>query len=82
MAVSRWCACVMDWRRRRRGLMKHARAQTGSTALIWAGRYGQLDCLRLLLNAGADMNAADKVRASRSTASADLCLGGVSSTKT
>jgi hypothetical protein len=39
----------------------HTCAQTGSTALIWAGRYGRADCLRLLLDAGADKDASDKV---------------------
>jgi hypothetical protein len=38
------------------------RAQNGSTALIWAARYGRVDCARLLLDAGADMNVTDRVR--------------------
>ena len=40
-----------------------SRAQDGQTALIWAARHGQVDCAELLLNAGADTNAKDNVRA-------------------
>ena len=40
-----------------------ARAQIGCTALMWAAENGRTDCARLLLDAGADKNAADKVRA-------------------
>ena len=40
------------------------RAQIGFTALMWAAVNGRADCARLLLDAGADNNAADKVRAS------------------
>ncbi len=40
-----------------------AAAQGGNTALIWAGYKGHADCARLLLDAGADKNAKDKVRA-------------------
>jgi ankyrin repeat protein len=41
-------------------------AQYGWTALIWAARYGYAECVRLLLDAGADKNAKTDVRASRS----------------
>ena len=37
-------------------------SQTGSTALIQAAERGRADCVRLLLDAGADKNAHDKVR--------------------
>ncbi len=40
------------------------RAQSGSTALILAAGSGHADCARLLLDAGADKEATDKVRAS------------------
>ena len=40
------------------------RAQEGDTALIWAGFNGHADCARLLLDAGADKTAANKVRMS------------------
>ncbi len=43
---------------------------SGRTALIWAGYTGHADCARLLLNAGADKNAKNEVRANRSAASA------------
>ncbi len=33
--------------------------------LIWAAEKGRADCVRLLLDAGADKNAQTKVRASR-----------------
>ena len=36
--------------------------QGGSTALIMAARYGQLSCLELLVEKGADLNAKDNVR--------------------
>ncbi len=37
-------------------------AQIGSTALIFAAHNGRADCVRLLLDAGADKDAKDKVR--------------------
>ncbi len=37
-------------------------AQCGRTALFWAACNGHADCARLLLDAGAAKNAADKVR--------------------
>ncbi len=40
------------------------RAQWGWTALIVAAEKGRADCARLLLDAGADKEAKDKVRAS------------------
>jgi hypothetical protein len=36
--------------------------QDNRTALIWAAFHGQAHCVRLLLDAGADKNAKDKVR--------------------
>jgi hypothetical protein len=37
-------------------------SQQGWTALIWAARQGHVDCVRLLIDAGADKNAkADRV---------------------
>ena len=39
-----------------------ARAQGGETALICAAHYGRTDCVRLLLDAGACMEAKDQVR--------------------
>ncbi len=38
-----------------------SRAQGGYTALIYAAREGHVDCARLLLDAGADKNATNKV---------------------
>ncbi len=37
--------------------------QYGGTALIYAATYGHDVCVRLLLDAGADKNVADHVRA-------------------
>ncbi len=37
-------------------------SQVGRTALIWAAHNGQVNCVRLLMNGGADKNAQDKVR--------------------
>ena len=42
-----------------------ARAQFGATALMRAADNGRADCMRLLLDAGADKNAKDRVRAMR-----------------
>jgi ankyrin repeat protein len=39
-------------------------AQEGWTALMFAARDGDADCARLLLEAGADTNAKNNVRAS------------------
>ena len=50
------------------------RAQYGRTALICAGYNGHADCARLLLDAGADKNAANKVRA---RAGWVVCVWGV-----
>ena len=43
----------------------HTHTQFGQTALIWAAEKGRADCVRLLIDAGADTNATAKVRASR-----------------
>ncbi len=40
-------------------------SQSGQTALMAAATYNQVDCARVLLNAGADMEAADKVHRRR-----------------
>ncbi len=40
------------------------RAQYGRTVLMYAAGEGREDCARLLLDAGADKNATNKVRAS------------------
>ena len=54
----------VDWRSQRRH-MWHARAhaQDGATALMLAAGNGRVDCVRLLLDAGADTNATTNVRA-------------------
>ena len=53
----RSCGHTLKWGPLRR------RAQYGMTALIGAGWLGRADCARLLLDAGADKNAKDEVRA-------------------
>ena len=49
------------------------RAQGGRTALIGTAASGHADCARLLLDAGADTNAKNPVRASAGW----VALGGV-----
>ncbi len=39
----------------------HAHAQVGGTALIRAATQGHAECVRLLLDVGADKDAQDKV---------------------
>ena len=39
-----------------------AHAQSGCTALICAARFGHADCVRILVDAGADMNVQAEVR--------------------
>ncbi len=38
--------------------MKYMQRQI--TALMWAAEYGHIDCLRLLIDAGAEMNAQEQ----------------------
>jgi hypothetical protein len=59
----------------RRGAM--ARAQHGSTALIRAAATGHVECVRLLLEAGADKDAACKVRGRFDLVMRVLFFGGV-----
>jgi ankyrin repeat protein len=40
-------------------------AQDGSTVLIWAAANGHTDCVRLLIDAGADKEARNHVRVGR-----------------
>ena len=42
--------------------LAHAHAQFGTTALLSAARYCTAECVRLLLDAGGDKEAADGVR--------------------
>ena len=37
-------------------------SQDGATALIWAAEMGRADCVRLLIDAGADKDAENNVR--------------------
>jgi hypothetical protein len=61
-AVSALCALRRWWRRRRRRHIWGGALQNGSTALSCAGYYGHVDCVRLMLDAGADKNVQDNVR--------------------
>ena len=49
--------------------------QRGRTALIWAATEGKADCVRLLLNAGADKEATDEVRVDRPLSLFQACFG-------
>ncbi len=40
-------------------------SQNGWTALMWAAQNGHADCVRLLLDAGADKDAKTRVRVGR-----------------
>ena len=44
-------------------LIRHTHAQYGKTALMYAAENGWSDCVQLLLDAGADKNAKNQVRA-------------------
>ena len=63
MHVSHCVTRALPWWRVAR-YDEHTRAQIESTALIRAAEEGHADCVRLLLDAGADKNAKDNVRAS------------------
>ena len=54
--------CLIGRRRRRRHNGTNTHTQDGVTALMYAVSHGRADCVRLLLDAGADTNAKDKVR--------------------
>jgi hypothetical protein len=54
------------------GTFLHSRVQFGMTALMPAASNGHADCARLLLDAGADKEAKDKVRDSAD--SVRVCL--------
>jgi hypothetical protein len=45
-------------------------SQSGNTALIWAAVYGRAECVRLLIDAGADKEVKDVVRIGRPFAAA------------
>ncbi len=49
--------------RARRIYIPHHISQDGYTALIWAAQCGHTDCVRLLVEAGADKQAMTTVRA-------------------
>ncbi len=44
------------------GTLAHTHAQIGQTALINAASFGHANCAQLLLGAGADQEAKNKVR--------------------
>ena len=58
------------------GTLGRRRAQCGETALILTASHGRADCARLLLDAGADKNAVDEVRASAGGGVRWRCGGG------
>jgi ankyrin repeat protein len=62
VAVSFLFASTNGWRRRRRTGTKTILTQYGDTALILVTEIGDVDCLRLLVEAGAEVGAANHVR--------------------
>ncbi len=52
-----------DVRRRRDRVTLICQTQDGSTALVLAAEGGQVDCVRLLVEAGADKDTINNVRA-------------------
>ena len=52
-------------------ILRQSRAQWGHTALISAALRGRADCVRLLLDAGADKEAKTEARVSRFAA--EMC---------
>ena len=73
--------CSWRWnvarRLRRRLTCGAAAAQDGCTALICSGSNGRADCVRLLLDAGADKEAKDRVRVSEGDAFGALWSGAM-----
>ncbi len=72
---------VMRWRRLTAAVthVGHIwrRAQLGGrTALMCAAENGHADCVRLMLDAGADKNAVDEVRASAACLACGPCCAG------
>ena len=51
-----------DWRLREVAAHVYAKSQLGMTALIIAANYGHTECVRMLVEAGADTNAKTDVR--------------------
>ncbi len=45
-----------------RCVLRRFDSQSGTTALAFGAREGRVDCVRLLIDAGADKESADKVR--------------------
>jgi hypothetical protein len=56
-----WCRCVCG---------SESDSQDGNTALMYAAEDGHADCVRLLIDAGADKNIGNNVRVSRCIAEA------------
>ena len=46
-------------------LICHSLQQDGRTALMWASREGNVECMRILLERGAQANTQSKVSSSR-----------------
>jgi ankyrin repeat protein len=49
-------------RRRRRSLRVHFKPQDGTTALMFAAQRGHAECVRILLQSGANKEAKNQVR--------------------
>ncbi len=63
-----WTGVAFQWRAN-----SGPGTQNGRTALVWAALCGHVDCVRLLIDAGADTDVEDNVRESVDAAALLKC---------